>query len=126
VNALSRSASDAGFIDEPDRLVGSCRSSLYYCPKPPDASTLDLMRRIDEQYLKTPFYGPRKMAAWLLGQGYVVGRDRVRRLLRLLGLEAVYQKPRTSKPAAGHKIFPYLLRDLVIHRPNHVWCSDVT
>jgi putative transposase len=106
--------------------VGISRSSLYYRPKAPDASTLDLMRRIDEQYLKTPFYGPRKMAAWLLGEGYVVGRDRVRRLMRLLGLEAVYQKTRTSKPAAGHKIFAYLLRDLVIDRPNHVWCSDLT
>jgi putative transposase len=108
------------------RLIGISRSSLYYGPKAPDASTLDLMRRIDEQYLKTPFYGSRKMAAWLRDQGYVVGRDRVRRLMRLLGLEAVYQKPRTSKPAAGHKVYPYLLRDLVVDRPNQVWCSDVT
>ena len=108
------------------RLLGISRSSLYYRPKEPDASTLDLMRRIDEQYLKTPFYGSRKMTAWLRGQGYVVGRDRVRRLMRLLGLEAVYQKPRTSKPAAGHKVYPYLLQDLGIDRPNHVWCSDVT
>lgn len=108
------------------RLVGISRSSLYYRPKAPDASTLDLMRRIDEQYLKTPFYGSRKMTAWLRDQGYAVGRDRVRRLMRLLGLEAVYQKPRTSKPAAGHKVYPYLLRDLVVDRPNQVWCSDVT
>ena len=108
------------------RLVGISRSSLYYRPKVPDASTLDLMRRIDEQYLKTPFYGSRKMTAWLRDQGCAVGRDRVRRLMRLLGLEAVYQKPRTSKPAAGHKVYPYLLRDLVVERPNQVWCSDVT
>ena len=74
-------------------LVGISRSSLYYCPKAPDASTLELMRRIDEQYLKTPFYGSRKMMVWLREQGYVVGRDRVRRLMRLLGLEAIYQKP---------------------------------
>jgi putative transposase len=118
-----------GMIDRTDgrvslvrqcRLVGISRSSLYYRPKPPDASTLDLMRRIDEQYLKTPFYGSRKMTAWLRSQGYAVGRDRVRRLMRLLGLEAVYQKPKTSTPAAGHKIYPYLLRDLVIDRPNQV------
>jgi putative transposase len=84
------------------------------------------MRRIDEQYLKTPFYGSRKMTAWLRDRGYAVGRDRVRRLMRLLGLEAVYQKPRTSKPAAGHKVYPYLLWDLVVDRPNQIWCSDVT
>ncbi len=108
------------------RLVGISRSSLYYRPRSPDASTLDLMRRIDAQYLKTPFYGSRKMTAWLRGQGCAVGRDRVRRLMRLLGLEAVYQKPKTSTPAAGHKVYPYLLRDLVIDRPNQVWCSDVT
>jgi len=108
------------------RLVGISRSSLYYQPKAPGAAALELMRRIDEQYLKTPFYGSRKMAVWLREQGYAVGRDRVRRLMRMLGLEAVYQKPRTSKPAAGHKIYPYLLRDLVIDRPNQVWCSDLT
>jgi len=108
------------------RLVGISRSSLYYQPKAPGAATLELMRRIDEQYLKTPFYGSRKMMVWLREQGYAVGRDRVRRLMRLLGLEAIYQKPRTSKPAAGHKIYPYLLCDLVIDRPNQVWCTDVT
>jgi len=108
------------------RLVGISRSSLYYRAKAPDSATLDLMRRIDEQYLKTPFYGSRKMMVWFREQGYAVGRDRVRRLMRLLGLEAIYQKPRTSKPAAGHKIYPYLLRNLVIDRPNQVWCSDVT
>jgi putative transposase len=108
------------------RLVGVSRSSLYYRPKAPDSATLDLMRLIDGQYLKTPFYGSRKMMVWLREQGYAVGRDRVRRLMRMLGLEAVYQKPRTSKPAAGHKIYPYLLRDLVIDRPNQVWCSDLT
>jgi len=108
------------------RLVGISRSSIYYQPKAPDVLTLELMRRIDEQYLRTPFYGSRKMTVWLREQGYAVGRDRVRRLMRLLGLEAIYQKPRTSTPAAGHKVYPYLLRDLVIDRPNQVWCSDVT
>jgi putative transposase len=102
------------------RLVGISRSSLYYRPKAPDAPTLELMRRIDEQYLKTPFYGSRKMAVRLREQGYTVGRDRVRRLMRLLCLEAIYQKPRTSKPAAGHRVYPHLLRDLMIDRPNQV------
>ena len=104
----------------PCRLVGISRSSIYYRPKVPDRLTLELMRRIDEQYLKTPFYGSRKMTVWLREQGYAVGRDRVRRLMRLLGLEAIYQKPRTSKPAAGDKVYPYLLRDLAIDRPSQV------
>jgi len=86
----------------------------------PGAATLELMHRIDELYLKTPFYGSRKMMIWLCEQGYAVGRDQVRRLMRMLGLEAIYQKPRTSKAAAGHKIYPYLLRDLVIDRPNQI------
>ena len=108
------------------RLVEISRSSLYHQPRAPGAATLELMRRIDEQYLKTPFYGSRKMAAWLRERGYAVGRDRVRTSVRMLGLEAVYQKARTGKSAAGHKIYPYLLRDLVIDRPNQVWCSDLT
>ena len=108
------------------QLVGLSRSSIYYRPKPTDPVTLELMRLIDEQYLKTPFYGSRKMTAWLGEQGHAVGRDRVRRLMRLLGLEAIYQKPRTSDPHPAHRIYPYLLRDLVIDRPGQVWCADVT
>ena len=108
------------------RLVGISRSSIYYRSKAPDAATLELMRRIDQQYLKTPFYGSRKMTIWLREQGYAVGRDRVRRLMRLLGLEAIYQKPRTSTPHPEHRIYPYLLRDLAITRPNQVWCADVS
>jgi len=106
-------------------LVGISRSSIYYQAKAPDPGTLELMRRIDEQYLKTPFYGSRKMTAWLREQGYVVGRDRVRRLMRLLGLETIYQKPRTSRPHPAHRIYPYLLRGLAIMRPSQVWCADV-
>ena len=106
-------------------LLGLSRSSIYYRPKEPDAGTLALMWLIDEQYLRTPFYGSRRMAVWLRRQGHAVGRDRVRRLMRLLGLEAIYQKPRTSRPHPEHRIYPYLLRDLVIERPNQVWCSDV-
>jgi putative transposase len=107
------------------RLVGISRSSIYYQAKVPDPTTLELMRRIDEQYLKTPFYGSRKMMAWLREQGYVVGRDRVQRLMRLLGLEAIYQKPRISTPHPEQRIYPYLLRGLAITRPSQVWCADV-
>ena len=99
-------------------LVGISRSSLYDRPKAPDASTLELMRRIDEQYLKTPFYGSRKMMVWLREQGYAVGRDRVRRLMRVLGLEAIYRKPRTSKPAAGHKIYPFFNGRRLVKSPS--------
>ncbi len=102
------------------RLVGISRSLIYYRSKAPDPITLELMRRIDEEYLKTPFYGSRKMTIWLREQGYAVGRDRVRRLMRLLGLEAIYQKPRTSTSHPEHRIYPYLLRDLAITRPNQV------
>jgi putative transposase len=108
------------------RLVGVSRSSIYYRPNATDPVTLELMRRIDEQFLRTPFYGSRKMAAWLREQGHVVGRDRVRRLMRLLGLAAIYQKPRTSTPHPEHRIYPYLLRNLTIDRPGQVWCADVT
>ena len=87
---------------------------------------LRLMRSIDAQFLETPFYGSRQMQRWLRRQGDTVSRKRVRRLLRLLGLHAVFQRPRTSQSHPGHRIYPYLLRDLAITRPNHVWCTDVT
>ena len=84
------------------------------------------MKLIDRQYLATPFYGARKIAAWLKGQGQRVNRKRVRRLMRIMGLKAVYRRPRTSKPAPGHKIYPYLLGGLRITRPNQVWAADIT
>jgi putative transposase len=84
------------------------------------------MRLIDEQYTRTPFYGARKMIWWLGEHGYAVNRKRVRRLMRLMGLEAIYRKPRLSLPAPGHRIYPYLLRDVKIDRPNLVWTSDIT
>ncbi len=84
------------------------------------------MRLIDEQFLQTPFYGSRQMRRWLRRQGYTVSRKRVRRLMRLLGLQAIFQRPRTSQLHPEHRIYPYLLRDLEITRPNHVWCADVT
>jgi putative transposase len=107
-------------------LVGVSRSSLYYRSVPVAPTTLELMRRIDEQYLKTPYYGSRRMAAWLRRQGYAVGRGRVRRLMRLMGLEAIYQKPDTSRAAPAHTVYPYLLRGLAIERVNQVWCADIT
>ena len=84
------------------------------------------MRLIDEQYTRTPFYGVRKMNWWLDEQGYAVNPKRVRRLMRQMGLEAIYRKPRLSKPGPGHRIYPYLLRGMKIDRPNQVWTSDIT
>ncbi len=84
------------------------------------------MRRIDEQYTRTPFYGVRKITDWLRKGGYEVNPKRIRRLMRQMGLEAIYRKPRLSDPAAGHRIYPYLLRRLAIVRPNQVWATDIT
>jgi putative transposase len=84
------------------------------------------MRRIDEIYMKWPFYGSRRMVAQLRGEGYDVNRKRVQRLMRLMGIETIYQRPNTSRKHPGHKIYPYLLRNLVIDRANQVWCADIT
>lgn len=84
------------------------------------------MKLIDDQYLSTPFYGARRMALWLKKQGYQVNRKRVRRLMRIMELKAIYQRPRTSNPAPGHKIYPYLLSDIKVTRPNQVWAADIT
>ena len=108
------------------RLVSIARSSFYYEGTGESPLNLRLMRSIDTQFLETPFYGSRQMQRWLRWQGDTVSRKRVRRLLRLLGLHAVFQRPRTSQSHPGHRIYPYLLRDLPITRPNHVWCTDVT
>ena len=102
------------------------RSSFYYTPKGESASSLALMRRIDELFLKYPFYGSRQMVRRLRREGIRIGRHRVRRLMRLMGLSAIYQAPRTSDPHPGHRIYPYLLRGMVIDRPNQVWCADIT
>jgi putative transposase len=107
-------------------LLGLPRSSWYYQPAPPSATTQELLRWLDEQYTQTPFYGSRRMTAWLQKKGYPVNRKRVRRLLQLLGLEAIYPKPRTSTPAPGHRIYPYLLRGLPITHADQVWSSDIT
>ena len=108
------------------RLLSIARSSFYYEGTGESPLNLRLMRRIDEQFLETPFYGSRQMTRWLLRQGARVSRKRVRRLMRLLGLQAIFQRPRTSQPHPAHRVYPYLLRDLQITRPNHVWCTDVT
>jgi putative transposase len=108
------------------RLLKVARSTLYYQPVPAGADELVVMRRIDELHLEYPFYGSRRMAVVLRDDGWVVNRKRTRRLMRLMGLEAIYQKPNTSRPHPNHKVYPYLLRGLIIDRPNQVWCADIT
>ena len=107
-------------------LLSISRSSLYYAPTGECETTLTLMRRIDELFLKYPFYGPRQMVRLLQREGICVGRHRVRRLMRLTGLEAIYQAQGTGDPHPGHRIYPYLLKNMVIDRPNQVWCADIT
>jgi len=107
-------------------LVSISRSSFYYQGKGESPVNLALMRLIDAQFLETPWYGSRQMARHLRRLGTCVGRKRVRRLMRLMGLQAIYQKPRTSDPHPDHRIYPYLLRGLTIDRPGHVWCTDIT
>lgn len=108
-------------------LLDINRAGIYYEPKGETALNLELMRKIDEQYTKTPFYGSRKVTEWLRrSEGYDVNRKRVQRLMRLMGIEALYQKPRTSITDEQHKVYPYLLRDFKIQRPNQVWATDIT
>ena len=107
-------------------LLSISRSGLYYRPVGVSEEDLTLMKLIDRQYLITPFYGARRIAAWLKNQGHEVNRKRVRRLMRIMGLKAIYRRPKTSKPAPGHKVYPYLLSGLEITRPNQVWAADIT
>jgi putative transposase len=107
-------------------LLGVSRSSVYYEPVPASEEDSELMALIDRQFLKTPFYGTRRMVIALEPSGCNVNRKRVQRLMRTMDLTAIYPKPRTSKPGAGHKVFPYLLRGLTITRANHVWATDIT
>jgi putative transposase len=108
------------------RLLSISRSSFYYKPKDVSEQDLQLMRLIDEQYLKAPCSGSRTMRNHLRKLGYKINRKRVQRLMRLMGIEAIYPKPKTSRPHPDHKVYPYLLRDLKIDHPNQVWCSDIT
>jgi putative transposase len=107
-------------------ILGVNRSGLYYEPAVETPADLRLMRRIDEQYLKTPFYGSRRMAARLSREGEEVNRKRVRRLMALMGLEAIHPGPRTTARDPDHKVYPYLLRGLEIERRDQVWSTDVT
>ena len=104
-------------------LLGVSRSSLYYRAVRVSQEDLEL---IDKGYLERPFYGSRRMGVWLKKQGYKVNRRRVRHLMQIMGLRAIYQRPRTSKPGLGHKVYPYLLRGMKITRPNQVWADDIT
>ena len=107
-------------------LVSISRSSFYYQPTGETVENLALMRLIDAQFLETPWYGSRQMAAHLRRDGHEIGRKRVRRLMATMGLAAIYQRPRTTVPHPEHRIYPYLLRDIVVDRPNQVWCADIT
>ncbi len=107
-------------------MLGLSRSSLYYEPGGEAAEDLRLMRRIDEQYTACPFYGSRRMTVWLNEQGEEVNRKRVQRLMRVMGLEAIYPKPRLSVAGKGHRIYPYLLRGVKVERRDQVWSTDIT
>jgi len=102
------------------------RSTYYHRPEPESDENLALMRVIDETYLAYPFFGSRQMTRWLRRQGHTVNRKRVRRLMAAMGLEAIYRRPNLSKAAKKHAIYPYLLRELAVTRPNQVWATDIT
>lgn len=126
MRALVEAEQDGLTVLEQCELLGLARSTYYYVPQEESVENLELMRLIDEQYLKTPFYGSRKMVLHLRDRGHVVNRKRVGRLMRLMGLEAIYRRPRTSDPGSGHHVYPYLLSDLLIERPDQVWAADIT
>jgi len=107
-------------------LLGVNRSGLYYDPVGESEENILLMRLLDEQYTRAPFYGSRKMTEWLIAQGYAVNRKRVSRLMDVMGIEAVYPKPKLSRPGEGHRIYPYLLRGIEVERANQVWSADIT
>ena len=108
------------------KLLKISRSSIYYAPVRVNAETLRLMHEIDRVFTKYPFFGSRQIAAYLPQSGFSAGRQRVRRLMDIMGLQAIYKGPNTSKKHPQHRIYPYLLRKLAITRPNQVWCSDIT
>ena len=108
------------------RLLGMARSTVYREPEPVCAGDLAVMRRIDELNLDYPFAGSRMLRSMLVNEGIVIGRTHVRTLMRRMGIEALYRRPRTSRPGPGHKIYPYLLRDMAVTQPNQVWAADIT
>ena len=107
-------------------LLGLARSTLYYQPATESDENLQLMRLLDEQYLRMPFYGSRRMTAWLQVEGHDINRKRVQRLMRIMGLEGLTPRRSTSRPAKGHRVFPYLLRGVEITHADHVWSTDIT
>lgn len=121
---------EPGFIDIPIyrqcELLGLSRAGYYYQPQGESPLNLRLMNLLDEQYTRMPYYGVDKMTAWLIRQGFEVNPKRVRRLLRLMGLEAIYPKRNLSLASAEHKKYPYLLRDVLVERPDQVWSTDIT
>ena len=107
-------------------LLGVARSSLYYRPREASGENPALMQAMDRQYLETPFYGSRRMKVWLAREGRCVSRKRVQRLMRIMGLRAIYRSPRTSRPAPEHRVYPYLLEKVRVTRPNQAWAADIT
>jgi putative transposase len=113
-------------ISKPAKALKISRGSVYYLPRPVSAADLAVMRRMDELHLELPFAGSRMLRDLLHAEGVVIGRQHVARLMKRMGIEAIYRKPSTSKPAPGHKIYPYLLRNVPVIRPNQVWAMDLT
>jgi putative transposase len=113
-------------INHQCKLVKLSRSAFYYAPVGIDDETLAVMTAIDKAFTRYPFFGSRQIAAYLRRNGIAVGRHRVRRLMRIMGLEAIYTRPRTSQPHPAHPVYPYLLKGMTIDRPNQVWCADIT
>jgi putative transposase len=107
-------------------VLGLSRSRLYYQAEPVPEAELAIMRRVDALHLEYPFAGSRMLRDLLRGEGVIIGREMVRTMMRRMCIEALYRRPNTSKPCPGHKIYPYLLRGLVVERPNQVWCMDIT
>ena len=113
-------------VTKQSEAVGIARSTVYYLPVPTPEADLELMRRIDELHLEFPYAGSRMLRHLLAAEGKKVGRRHVKTLMNRMGIEALYRRPRTTKPEPGHKIFPYLLRDLAVTQPNQVWAMDIT
>ena len=113
-------------VSKQAEVVGIARSTVYYLPRPVPASDLELMRQLDKLHTEFPFAGARMLRRLLAANGSKVGRRHVKTLMRKMGIEALYRRPRTSKPEPGHKVYPYLLRGLQIVRPNQVWAMDIT
>ena len=113
-------------ISRQAKAVGISRGSVYYLPRPVSEEDMELMRRIDRLHLDYPFAGSRMLRDMLRQEGFKVGRTHVATLMKRMGIEALYRKPRTTRPKAGHKVYPYLLRNLTIDRPNQVWAMDIT